>query len=254
MRDLWAMSDGGTLAVETPIALVFDGTTHAVMMATPADLEDFVIGFALTEGLIDQPSDITRVEVVDQASGIEARAWLRAEFGQRLKARRRAMLGPVGCGLCGIDSLNEALRPLKPVSQTVQLGPLDPPRAMGSLRAAQPLQDATRAAHAAALWSPDAGLILLREDIGRHNALDKLAGARARNGAGSGGVLVMTSRLSVDLIQKAAMIGVEVIIAAGAPTALAAAEATRAGITLIGRTRDSSYQTFTHPNRIREAA
>lgn len=249
----WQTVAGNILATETPVALVFDGTTQAVMMASPCDLEDFLRGFARTEGLIEAQTDITRVEIVEQANGIEARAWLRAAMGNRLKARRRAMLGPVGCGLCGIDSLNEALRPLMPVAQTLCLSPEDPARAMASLRAGQPLQDATRAAHAAALWHPDRGLIAIREDIGRHNALDKLAGAIGPMGAGAEGVIVLTSRLSVDLIQKAAMIGAQVLIAAGAPTTLAQDTAARAGITLIGRTRDDNHQIYTHPDRIREA-
>jgi FdhD protein len=249
----WQAVGGHTLATETPVALVFDGTTQAVMMASPCDIEDFLRGFARTEGLIETQTDITRIEIVAQANGIEARAWLRAPMGNRLKARRRAMLGPVGCGLCGIDSLNEALRPVSPVAQTLCLSPRDPARAMESLRAKQPLQDATRAAHAAALWTLDRGLIAIREDIGRHNALDKLAGAIEAAGGVAEGVIVLTSRLSVDLIQKAAMMGGQILIAAGAPTTLAQDTATRAGITLIGRIRDDSYQIYTHPDRIREA-
>jgi FdhD protein len=231
------------------VALVFDGTTQAVMMASPCDLEDFLRGFARTEGLIELPDDITRVELVEQSNGIEVRAWLRASVGNRLKARRRAMLGPVGCGLCGIDSLNEALRPVTPVAKTLTLTPQDPARAMASLRAQQPLQDATRAVHAAAVWCPERGLIALREDIGRHNALDKLAGAVL----GAAEVIVLTSRLSVDLIQKAAMMRAQIVIAAGAPSTLALETALRAGITLIGRTRDETHEIYTHPDRICEA-
>ena len=245
----WRQIDGRALAVEMPVALVFDGTTQAVMMASPCDIEDFARGFARTEGLIDAASDIVRFELVEQPNGIEARTWLRAASGNRLKARRRAMLGPVGCGLCGIDSLNEAVRDLPQVAATLTIAPDDPARAMASLRAQQPLQDATRAVHAAALWCPTRGLIAIREDIGRHNALDKLAGAISV----TDGVLVMTSRLSVDLIQKAAMIGAQIIIAAGAPSTLALHTANRAGITLIGRTRHETHEIYTHPDRIREA-
>ncbi|WP_376876777.1 formate dehydrogenase accessory sulfurtransferase FdhD [Albirhodobacter sp. R86504] len=255
--DVWRETGTGALAIEAPVALVFDGSTQAVMMASPSDLEDFALGFALTEGVIDGPDDVVRFEACEQELGLEARMWLKPELSARLNARRRAMLGPVGCGLCGIDSLKEALRPARLVGRTVTLGREDPSRAMASLRAAQPLQDATRAAHAAALWSAEGGLHVLREDIGRHNALDKLAGALARSAVGrlgQGGILVLTSRLSVDLVQKAGMIGAEVIVAAGAPTSLAVDEAARAGITLIGRTRDTSYEIYTHEFRIREAA
>lgn len=241
------------LAEEVPVALVYDGATQAVMMATPADLEDFVTGFALTEGLVAGLAEIRAVEIVDQGRGLEARAWLAAGAGARLAERRRSMIGPVGCGLCGIDSLAEALRPLprSPEGGGARLPPRAPAMAMAALAAAQPLQDVTRAVHAAAYWHPERGLLALREDVGRHNALDKLAGALARAGEVPGaGALVLTSRLSVDLVQKAAMIGASTLIAASAPTALALAEAEAAGLTLIARARGDDYTIYSHPQRI----
>lgn len=260
MRALWsahAICDAGgapgsrALAEEVPVALVYDGATQAVMMASSADLEDFVLGFALTEGIVRGRAEITATEIVDQGRGIEARAWLAPGAGAALAQRRRAGVGPLGCGLCGIDSLSEALRPLPRIARAARLTADSPGRAMAALAAAQPLQDATRAAHAAGFWLPSAGLIALREDVGRHNALDKLAGALARAGiAPDTGAVVLTSRLSVDLVQKAAVIGAGVLIAASAPTALAVAEAEAAGITVIARTRGNAYDIHTHADRI----
>ncbi|ADE86758.1 formate dehydrogenase accessory protein FdhD [Rhodobacter capsulatus SB 1003] len=225
------------LAEEVPVALVFDGVTQAVMMASPVDLEDFLLGFALTEGMIADRAELLRHEVVRQPQGIELRGWLAAPAGQRFAARRRAMAGPVGCGLCGLDSLAAVLRPLPRAPR----GGAPPPLADGALaalRAGQSLQDAVRSVHAAGFWD-GAQMRALREDVGRHNALDKLAGALAGQGIdAAAGALVLTSRLSVDLVQKAAMIGARVLIAPSAPTALAVAEAQAAGLALIARGPD----------------
>lgn len=236
------LPEGGqaVLAEEVPVALVFDGVTQAVMMATPCDLGDFLLGFALTEGMIERPSDLLRHELVQQPRGIEARGWLEPLAAKRFSERRRAMAGPVGCGLCGIDSLEQALRPLPRLPRGGGGGPLGSPAglavaALDALRAAQPLHDAVRASHAAGFHTAD-GLRLAREDIGRHNALDKLAGAMAAAGIDPGtGAIVITSRLSVDLVQKAAMIGARRLIAPSAPSALAVAEARAAGLSLIAR-------------------
>lgn len=229
------------LAEEVPVALVFDGVTQAVMMASPVNLEDFLLGFALTEGMIADRSELLRHEVVHQRQGIEVRGWLAAPAGQRFAKRRRAMAGPVGCGLCGIDSLAAVLRPLPraPRGGGAKLA-LGAPAALAdvaleALRAGQRLQDAVRAVHAAGFWDGEK-MVALREDVGRHNALDKLAGALAGQGIDAAeGALVLTSRLSVDLVQKAAMIGARVLIAPSAPTALAVAEAQAAGLLLIAR-------------------
>ncbi|MBW6505308.1 MAG: formate dehydrogenase accessory sulfurtransferase FdhD [Rhodobacteraceae bacterium] len=245
------------LPEEVPVALVYDGATQAVMMATPADLPDFLLGFALTEGVIASAAELTATEIVAQPRGIEARAWLVPKASAHLAQRRRAMAGPVGCGLCGIDSIAEALRPLPraPLTGGPHLGSEAPVQAMAALAAAQPLHAQTRATHAAGFWLPGAGLVAVREDVGRHNALDKLAGALARAGsAPSAGVLVLTSRLSVDLVQKAAMIGARVLIGAAAPTALAVAEAEAAGITLVGRARGAGYEVYSHPQRFSDEA
>jgi FdhD protein len=251
--------EDGTRAVpaEVAVALVFNGTTQAVMMATPDALEDFATGFALTEGIITDLSEIRDSEVVELTEGIELRLWLQPAAEARFQARRRAQVGPVGCGLCGIDSLKEAVRPLPRVTSALHLSPADAEAAMKGLMKHQALNDTTRAAHAAGFYLPGKGVQIAREDVGRHNALDKLAGAMAIGGLHAAeGALVITSRVSVDMVQKAAMIGAPVIMAASAPTALAIAEADRAGITLVAVLRGSDFELFTHPERFdpREAA
>lgn len=235
---------------EVPVAIVYNGTTQAVMMASPSDLLDFGTGFSLTEGIIAGLSEIRETEVVSLDQGIELRMWLAPEAEARFQARRRAQVGPVGCGLCGIDSLNEVLRSLPKLSSPLHLVPADTDAAMKGLMRHQALNDVTRAAHAAGFYLPGQGVVLAREDVGRHNALDKLAGAMARAGIAAGlGALVITSRVSVDMVQKAAMIGAPVLMAASAPTALAIAEAEAAGITLVGILRGADFEVFTHPER-----
>ena len=236
---------------EAPVALVYDGTTHAVMLASPADLEDFALGFSLTERRIAAPSDIAEIEIVAHPSGIEARMWLAPDAGRAVLDRRRALLGPTGCGLCGIDSLDAALPTVSPVAAGPRLAVAEIEAAVAALRPAPVLNAEARALHAAGLWRPGAGIVAVREDVGRHNALDKLAGALARSGeTAEGGVLVLSSRLSVELVQKAAAIGVSVVAAVSAPTALALRTATAAGMTLIGIARDDGFEIFTGGERI----
>ena len=241
------------LAEEAAVALVYDATTQAVMMATPSDLEDFAAGFTLTEGIARSLSDIAELEVVAHPQGIECRMWLAEDRAEALAARRRAMAGPVGCGLCGIDSLEAAVRPAAEVTAPLALPRAEIPAATEALRAAQPLHDATRAVHGAGLWVPGEGLIAAREDVGRHNALDKLAGALARGGADARrGAVVLTSRVSVEMVQKAAAMGAPVIVAVSAPTAAAVRLAEAAGMTLVARARDGAFEIAAHPHRIVE--
>jgi FdhD protein len=243
-------SGARALPEEVPVALVFNGTTQAVMMATPSALVDFALGFALSEGIVLDLQEIRETEIIDQDQGIEVRVWLKEVAESRFLARRRAQVGPVGCGLCGIDSLAEASRPLPAVTACLHLGARDVAEAMRGLVRHQTLNDATRAAHAAGFYIPGEGVVLAREDVGRHNALDKLAGALARAGRTAGtGAIVMTSRLSVDLVQKCAVIGAPVLMAASVPTALAVREAEKAGITLVGIVRGEEFEVFTHPLR-----
>jgi FdhD protein len=247
----WVRAGGFALAAEVPVALVFDGVTQAVMMATPADLPEFLLGFALTEGIIATPAEMLRSEIVAQGAGVDARGWLAATPGAAFRDRRRAMMGPVGCGLCGIESIAQALRKVPPVpTRTLHLAGSDPGRALADLERAQRLHDRVRGSHAAGLWHPQVGLLAEAEDVGRHNALDKLAGKLAGRGLMAGAALVVTSRLSVDLVQKAAMIGAEALLGAGAATDLALAEAARAGITLIGRAGSPTPEIYCAAGRI----
>ncbi|WP_149757874.1 formate dehydrogenase accessory sulfurtransferase FdhD [Roseivivax sediminis] len=253
-----AVQDSGALHVsralpeETPVAIVCNGTTQAVMMATPADIEDFAIGFSLTEGFIGSGADVRDIEVVEHAKGIEARLWLSEARADALRARRRAMAGPVGCGLCGIDSLEEADRPLPSVADAgVRLTERETGQATDMLRTHQPLHDRTRATHAAGFLVPGDGILASREDVGRHNALDKLLGALHRQGIDPGsGAVVMTSRVSVELVQKCALVGVPVLIAVSAPTAAALRAAHAAGITLVAFARGNGFDVYSHSHRI----
>jgi FdhD protein len=238
---------------ETPVAMVYDGGTHAVMMATPRDLEDFAVGFSLTEGIVADGSAITSIEPVEQAGGIELRIWLAAGQGRALAERRRRIAGPTGCGLCGIDSLAEALRPVAQVGAGMVATPRDVMLAMEELAPLQALNHETHAVHAAAFWRPGDGIVLVREDVGRHNALDKLVGALARAGIdGAAGVLLLTSRVSVEMVQKAAVAGIAMLAAVSAPTALAVRTAEAAGMTLVAVARRDGFEIFTRPERIAE--
>nr|WP_244606565.1 formate dehydrogenase accessory sulfurtransferase FdhD [Arsenicitalea aurantiaca] len=248
------MEDVRTVPEETAVAITCNGTSQAVMMATPADLEDFAIGFALTEGLIENPAEIERIEIVPLDLGIEARLWVIEARADALQRRRRRMAGPVGCGLCGIESLVEAMRPVARVAERGWITPNEIVEAMAGLRPLQALNAATRAVHAAAFWQRGRGITTIREDVGRHNALDKLAGALAREGVPSSGALLLTSRRSVEMIQKSARIGAEIVVAVSAPTALAIRAAEEAGITLVGVARADGFEVFTHTHRIVDCA
>jgi FdhD protein len=239
------------LAEETPIALTYGRTTYAVMLATPADLADFAIGFSLNEGLIASPAEIAGLEVVSRPLGVELRMDLAGGRQDALQARRRHLTGATGCGLCGMESLEQASRPPPRVRATLHLSATEIAGAMAALGAAQPLNRQTHACHAAGFWYPSAGLAAVREDVGRHNALDKLAGWLAQSPhRAQEGVIVLTSRVSVEMVQKAATIGAPVLVAVSAPTALAIRTAEQAGITLVAVARADGFEVFTHAQRI----
>jgi FdhD protein len=248
---------------ETAVAFTYNGGAYAVMMATPQDLEDFAFGFSLTEGIVSTADDILRFDAAEQdiggrGLGLELRMWLSEERVAALTERRRHKAGPTGCGLCGVESLAEALRPVRRVD-TSSAGSriFQPNEIMRALRSLAPLQELnwqTRAVHAAAFWRADSGLVLLREDVGRHNALDKLCGALARERmSAQSGMVLLTSRVSVEMVQKTAAMGAAVIVAVSAPTALAIRTADLAGITLVAIARDDGFEIFTHPHRIAAA-
>jgi FdhD protein len=239
---------------EVPIALTYDGSTYAVMMATPDDLTDFAIGFSITEDVIGSPLDIETLEILEVEGGIEARMWLKPAVSKRHLGRRRSIVGPTGCGLCGVDSIAQALKSVTPIESriTVQAGVLL--EVMARLQALQALNAKTRAVHAAGLFHPDLDLIV-REDVGRHNALDKLVGAAAAlNRPAESGIVLLTSRVSVELVQKTARLGAPIIAAISAPTALAVRVAEAAGITLAAILRGDGFEIFTYPERIVEEA
>lgn len=240
-----------SVAEETPVALVYDGSTHAVMMASPIDLADFALGFSLTEGVISRPEQIASLDIVEHGCGIELRMWLAADVGRAHAQRRRAMVGPTACGLCGIESLEGALKSPRRIDAEVLWSPRQVRAAVQSLTPMQALNQMTGAVHGAAFWRPEGGLIRIREDVGRHNALDKLAGALARDGLDpSHGIVVLTSRVSVEMVQKAAAMGAAVIAAISAPTALAVRTAEAAGITLVAVARRDAFEIFTQSHRI----
>jgi FdhD protein len=238
---------------ETPVALTFNGTTYAVMMATPADLSDFAVGFSLAEGVITCPADIESFAVVTHATGVELQMWLAPVRASVLRERRRTLAGPTGCGLCGVESLEGVLPPIPRVSGGITISPQTVFAALSSLASAQPLFEETRAAHAAGFFVPHQGFVSVREDVGRHNALDKLVGDLARrNIAGATGLVALTGRVSIEMVQKSAALGASIIVAISAPTALATHAAEAAGITLIAIAREDGFEVFTHPDRVRE--
>jgi FdhD protein len=236
---------------ESAVALTYNGGTYAVMMATPQDLNDFAIGFSLSEGIIQSPDDIDSLDIIDLDNGIELRMWLAQSKADRLSERRRHIAGPTGCGLCGIDSIAEAVRPAAIVAQGRSFQPREIMAAMQAIPALQPINIETRAVHAAAFWTPARGIVCLREDVGRHNALDKLAGALAQEKLSAGeGMVLLTSRISVEMVQKTAAMGAPLMVAVSAPTALAVRMADAAGITLAAVARTDGFEVFTHPGRI----
>ena len=239
------------VAEEVPVAMEFNGISHAVMLATPCDLEDFALGFALSEGIITSPADLYSIELVESEQGLTVRQEISAECFARLKQYRRNLAGRTGCGLCGTESLNQALRAVQRVSNDFHIDAAAIGHALQLIRAPQLLHQATGAVHAAG-WCDAAGEIsMLREDVGRHNALDKLVGALARNGVATDkGFALVTSRASYEMVQKAATAGMAILVAISAPTALAIDVALAANIALVGFARERDIVVYAHPERI----
>jgi len=237
---------------EAPVALVYNGVSFAVMMATPCDLDDFALGFALAEGIIASPAEFELVDVLETERGISLQALIPAERFEKLQDRRRNLSGRSGCGLCGIESLEEAVRPAPVVTHDPRLERTAIAAGMRALAQAQSLNAVTGGAHAAAFIAAGRPAIV-REDVGRHNALDKLIGALAKSPgapAVANGFLAITSRASWEMVHKAAHAGIAVIAAISAPTTLAIEAADAAGITLIAFARDESMNVYTHAARI----
>lgn len=237
---------------EVPIAFSYGGSTHAVMMATPADLEDFAVGFSLAEGIIRDVREIVEIESVEAGDGIDVQIVLADQNAEALTSRRRRMAGPVGCGLCGIESIEQATRDVPMIAGNgFVLRPAQIAEAMRALGEGQRLNRETRAVHAAGFYVPGQGVVAIREDVGRHNALDKLTGAVLIGGwLPAEGAVVVTSRLSVEMVQKTAALGSSMLIAISAPTALAIRTAEKAGMTLIGIARDDDFEIFTGSEKV----
>ncbi|MBB3642651.1 FdhD protein [Variovorax sp. BK613] len=242
------------VAEEVPVALEYNGISHAVMLATPLDLEDFALGFSLGEGILDAAHELYAVEAEQSALGFTVHMQVSGAAFARLKQRRRSMAGRTGCGLCGTESLTQVSReiPVLRDDVAVRFEREAIARAMLQLPSQQTLQEATGAVHAAAWCSADGEVMWLREDVGRHNALDKLVGALAANDVdASAGFIAVTSRASFEMVQKAAMAGAPLLAAVSAPTSFAVATAQRAGLTLVGFVRQQDLGVYSHAQRLR---
>lgn len=243
------------VAEELPVALEYNGISHAVMLATPADLEEFALGFSLTEGIVDTPAQVHDIDVVAQPRGIAVQLRIASSCMAALKERRRSLAGRTGCGLCGAESLDHAVRPAPVVRSGAAFDEQPVRAALEAMRLRQPLHDATGAVHAAAFADRSGSLLLVREDVGRHNALDKLAGAMARAAVhAAAGFIVVTSRASYEMAGKAARAGVPLLAAVSGVTGLAIETADAAGLCLIGFARGERLNVYTHAARLGAAA
>ncbi len=231
---------------ECPVALEYNGISHAVMMATPTDLEDFALGFSLSEGIIEDPDQVYQLDIERTSNGVTLAIEIAGAAFDRIKRRRRQMTGRSGCGLCGAESLAEAIRPVPSVAaQHLEGSAIE--NAIQALSQHQPDGRATGASHVAAWCSPDGRILMAREDVGRHNALDKLIGARKDHGPG---FALISSRASYEMVHKACTAGIGALVAVSAPTSLAIDMADQAGMTLIGFARPGRYQRYDSLERI----
>jgi len=239
------------IAEEVPIALIYNGISHAVMLATPQDLSDFALGFSLSEGILSSPQELYGIEVVSQSKGIELHLEIASERFVQLKERRRSMTGRTGCGLCGAESLEQALRlPSNHIECNEQFEPEAILKALKAIQGKQELQGKTGATHASAWATPNGDIVMVREDVGRHNALDKLLGARAKAGLNESGFVLTTSRASYEMVQKVAVAGIAMLVAISAPTGLAIRIAQSCGITLVGFARSHQHVIYSRADRI----
>jgi len=239
------------IASEVPIALTYNRISHVVMMATPADLEDFAVGFSITEGLIGSPPDLLGIRIVQRQGGIELAMTIGEEWFDRLATQRRNMAGRTGCGLCGAENIEQALRYPAPVSTSIGVRHAALQKAVSELAWHQPLQAETGATHGAAWCRLDGKIMQLREDVGRHNALDKLIGNLFRGDFDpSAGFVLVSSRASYEMVYKTAAAGIELIMAVSAPTTLAVEFAERSGVTLVGFARPGRHNIYTFGERI----
>ncbi|GMU47422.1 MAG: sulfurtransferase FdhD [Porticoccaceae bacterium] len=250
-RDGAVQEAGDTLIRELPVALVYNGVSHVVMMATPTQLEEFALGFSLSEGILARPGELHDMEVSETELGIEVAMHISGERFAALKNLRRNLAGRTGCGLCGAESLQQAVRKPEPVTANPRIAHAAIERAVRELARHQPLQAQTGAVHGAAWCAADGAILELCEDVGRHNALDKLIGARCRRpDAWAAGFVLISSRASYEMVVKAASQGIAILAAVSAPTALAIELAETANLTLVGFARPGRHVIYTHPQRI----
>ena len=251
VRDGQCMTAQDVIAVEVPVALEYNGISHVVMLASPADLEDFALGFSLSEGIIDKPSELYGCEAESTDEGWLLHLQIASERFVALKERRRNLAGRTGCGLCGTESLSQVARCSTSVVHRHHFSDAAVLAGMQAMQTLQPMQRQSGATHAAAWMTTEGEISFVREDVGRHNALDKLIGAMAAQKTDfTSGALLITSRASFEMIQKAAMMNVGLVAAISAPTSLAVELAEKTGVTLIGFMRDDSYVVYSHANRL----
>jgi FdhD protein len=242
-----------SIASEVPVALSYNRISHVVMMATPADLEDFALGFSITEGLIGSADDLLEMKLIPRPGGIELAMTITEHWFDRLATHRRNMAGRTGCGLCGAENIEQALRYPPPVSNVLRVRHASLQNPVSALEQHQPLQADTGATHGAAWCDPDGNIIQTREDVGRHNALDKLIGSLFREGfEPSGGFVLVSSRASYEMVYKTAAAGIELMMAVSAPTTLAVEFAERSGLTLVGFARPGRHNVYTFRERIED--
>lgn len=240
------------VAEEMPIALVYHGVPHVVMLATPADLEDFAVGFTLSEGLVERPDEIRSVEVTYGAEAADVKITVAWERFSGLLQRRRNLTGRTGCGLCGAETAEDAIRELSRVGPGPTVSTTGLHEAIEQLSTMQPINARTGSVHAAAWVIPGKGVQFVREDVGRHNALDKAIGALVRSGADrSEGYMLITSRASFEMVQKSATVGISFLAAFSAPTAFAVRLAQKTGLTLVAFARRDRHVVYANPERLK---
>ena len=241
------------VAEEVPVVLMYNGVSHVVMLATPTNLDDFALGFSITEGIIAHASELQSAKIYQRANGVEVQLKIPDERFQGLASKGRNLTGRTGCGLCGATTLKQAIKPSRSVASDLTITASQLTIALYALPMQQKLNQLTGAIHAVAWVNPEEGMVELREDVGRHNALDKLIGALLkRNTDFTCGFMVTTSRASYEMVQKTTAVGVSILVAISAPTALAIRLAQESGLTLIGFARESSCVIYSHPQRFTE--
>jgi FdhD protein len=239
------------IAEEVPISLVYNGVPHVVMLATPTNLEEFALGFSITEGIIKRPQELLSARVYNRSNGIEVQIKIPEQRFQCMSDKGRNLTGRTGCGLCGASTLKQAIRQPNSVNGDLTLSAAELRSALTNIKQHQKLNQLTGAVHAAAWAVPGQGILDIREDVGRHNALDKLIGSLLRSSKDlSAGFVIVTSRASYEMVQKTAWVGITLLAAISAPTGLAIRLADEAGLTLIGFARDNQHVVYTHPQRL----